>query len=73
MPTHSPLTTDELLEDETLDTLLEEDRLLEETLDGVLLLEGALEATLLELEVITVSQAPRSFQALLAAQPTPGS
>lgn len=48
--------------------------LLDDALDGamLLLMDEALDgATLLELA--TVSQAPRSDHALLAAQPTPGS
>jgi hypothetical protein len=77
MPAQTPLITDELLEDEMLEgaaLLLEGATLLDDALDGamLLLMEDALDGATL-LEDVTESQEPRSAQALLAAQPTPGS
>ena len=76
MPAHTPVETDELL-DEILDgatllDLLEGATLLDETLDGATLLDDTLEGATL-LDVTTESHEPKSVHALLAAQPTPGS
>lgn len=75
MPAQTPLVTDELLAEEILEgatLLLDGVMLLDDELGGAILLEDTLDGATL-LEVTTDSQAPRSFHALLAAQPTPGS